>query len=115
MITSPRRDSYASRNSPSPSSPPELLTPPPTPPFNARTASEAAKRIDGYVSFASVEGLGEPPGLDIVGEDSDDVLRRLGWLWRKLPSLVNGVSGSSEQGTGQPTGNRQRVDSAASP
>ncbi|KAF8655617.1 hypothetical protein AX16_002999 [Volvariella volvacea WC 439] len=31
------------------------------PTFNARKASEACKAMEGYVSFASIEGLGEPP------------------------------------------------------
>jgi len=34
---------------------------PSTPPFNARKASTQCRAIEGYVSFASVEGLGEPP------------------------------------------------------
>ncbi|KAJ4487526.1 hypothetical protein J3R30DRAFT_3400258 [Lentinula aciculospora] len=29
--------------------------------FNARTASLQCQQIDGYISFASIEGLGEPP------------------------------------------------------
>lgn len=36
--------------------------------FNARKASTQCRAIEGYVSFASVEGLGEPP---LVGEDFD--------------------------------------------
>jgi hypothetical protein len=28
-------------------------------------ASEVCKRMEGYVSFANVEGLGEPAGLDM--------------------------------------------------
>jgi len=45
-------------NSPSPS----------TKHFNARKASSQCRAIEGYVSFASVEGLGEPP---LVGEEFD--------------------------------------------
>ena len=45
-------------NSPSPS----------TKHFNARKASTQCRAIEGYVSFASVEGLGEPP---LVGEEFD--------------------------------------------
>ena len=45
-------------NSPSPS----------TKHFNARKASTQCRAMEGYVSFASVEGLGEPP---IVGEEFD--------------------------------------------
>jgi hypothetical protein len=40
----------------------------PTTPFNARKASTQCRAIQGYVSFASVEGLGEPP---LVGEEFD--------------------------------------------
>ncbi|KAJ7593100.1 hypothetical protein C8J56DRAFT_490721 [Mycena floridula] len=41
-------------------SPVSLLTSP-NQAFDARHASQQCKLIDGYVSFASVEGLGEPP------------------------------------------------------
>ncbi|KAJ7244959.1 hypothetical protein C8J57DRAFT_1680452 [Mycena rebaudengoi] len=34
---------------------------PPRPLFNARKASAQCRRLEGYVSFAAVEGLGEPP------------------------------------------------------
>ena len=79
-------------------SPPEPLTPPPTPPFNAQTASELCKRIDGYVSFATVEGLGEPPGLDVDSDESEEGIRRLGRWFRKLPvPFLNGAHGPSEQ------------------
>ena len=36
--------------------------------FNARKASTQCRAIEGYVSFASVEGLGEPP---LVGDEFD--------------------------------------------
>lgn len=42
---------------------------PTTKPFNARKASTQCRAIQGYVSFASVEGLGEPP---LVGDEFDD-------------------------------------------
>lgn len=44
---------------------------PSTPPFNARKASTQCRAIEGYVSFASVEGLGEPPLVrdEFDGED----------------------------------------------
>jgi hypothetical protein len=45
-------------NSPSPS----------TKHFNARKASTQCRAIEGYVSFANVEGLGEPP---LVGDEFD--------------------------------------------
>lgn len=49
------------------------LGPPPlgTSTFNARKASERCRMMEGYVSFASVEGLGTPPdGVD--DEDKDE-------------------------------------------
>lgn len=39
------------------------LTPPPSPPFNAQTASRLCKDIEGVVHFSDIEGLGAPPGL----------------------------------------------------
>lgn len=40
--------------------------------FNARKASETCRRMEGYVSFAAVEGLGMPPnGVD---DDENDCL-----------------------------------------
>ena len=41
---------------------------PTTKPFNARKASTQCRAMQGYVSFASVEGLGEPP---LVGDEFD--------------------------------------------
>jgi len=55
------------------------LTPPPTPPFNARTAAAQCKAMDGYVSFANIEGLGVPGGED-DREDDDDAKNRSLWL-----------------------------------
>ncbi|PPQ87197.1 hypothetical protein CVT26_012562, partial [Gymnopilus dilepis] len=50
--------------------------PSPRPQFNARKASVQCRAMQGYVSFASVEGLGEPPrglnGEDAEGEEGDD-------------------------------------------
>jgi hypothetical protein len=59
----------------------QQVTPPPTPPaFDARGAAAKLRTIDGYVSFANVEGLGGPPGIDEEATDDD---RRSGWwLWR---------------------------------
>ncbi|KAI0297221.1 hypothetical protein B0F90DRAFT_1634981 [Multifurca ochricompacta] len=57
-------------------------TPPPTPPaFDARGAAAKLRTIDGYVSFANVEGLGAPPGVD---EDATEEDKRRGswWPWR---------------------------------
>ncbi|KAH7869762.1 uncharacterized protein C8R40DRAFT_1176469 [Lentinula edodes] len=39
--------------------------------FNARTASLQCREIDGYISFASIEGLGEPP-VSALPTDSGD-------------------------------------------
>lgn len=53
---------HSQPNPPSPS--------PSTKHFNARKASTQCRAIEGYVSFASVEGLGEPPLVrDEFGED----------------------------------------------
>ena len=94
------------------SSPPEPLTPPPTPPFNARIASEVCKRIDGYVSFASVEGLGEPPGLDIDSDEGEEGLKKWGKWIRSLP-FINGTQGASATHEAQQliVNNRQRSGS----
>lgn len=45
------------------------ITPPPSPPFDAKMASLALRDREGYVSFSDVEGLGEPMHLD--GDDSE--------------------------------------------
>lgn len=59
----------------------QQATPPPTPPFDARNASAKLRSIDGYVSFANVEGLGGPPGVD---EDVSEEEKHRGswWQWR---------------------------------
>lgn len=93
----------------SPSSPPEPLTPPPTPPFNARTASEVCKRMDGYVSFASVQGLGEPPGMDMDAEDNEIGSRAWTKWFRKW---TNGQAPSEHSAPIHP--GRARSDSASS-
>ena len=60
------------------------LTPPPTPPFNARIAAAQCKAMDGYVSFADIEGLGVPAG-EVDDLEDDDVKRSRGWLkWLSL-------------------------------
>ncbi|PPQ81428.1 hypothetical protein CVT25_015933 [Psilocybe cyanescens] len=46
------------------------MSPSTRPAFNARKASERCRAIEGYVSFASIEGLGEPPGA-AFGDDSE--------------------------------------------
>lgn len=55
-----------------------------TRPFNARKASTQCRAIQGYVSFASVEGLGEPPLVrdEFDGDGfGDDGRRRKGSGW----------------------------------
>jgi len=60
----------------------QQVTPPPTPPtFDARGAAARLRTIDGYVSFANVEGLGGPPGIDEEVTD-EDRNRGLWWPWR---------------------------------
>ncbi|KLO05851.1 hypothetical protein SCHPADRAFT_1002674 [Schizopora paradoxa] len=94
----------------SPASPDEPLTPPSTPPFNAWTASEVCKQMDGYVSFANIEGLGEP-GLDMNGDDVESVegLRKWG-RWLKLLPFVHGTEGAATVETSSPT---SQVDARA--
>ncbi|KIY62366.1 hypothetical protein CYLTODRAFT_459045 [Cylindrobasidium torrendii FP15055 ss-10] len=50
--------------------------------FNARTASQQCRLIDGYVSFSSVEGLGMPPDPpEEVKQEPDGSWRRvLRWV-----------------------------------
>ncbi|KAI0075874.1 hypothetical protein K474DRAFT_1708667 [Panus rudis PR-1116 ss-1] len=82
------------------------LTPPPTPPtsatsFNARTAAEQCKAMDGYVSFAQIEGLGVPPGLEEDGDDGEggNVSRASKWLkWLSLGGHLNGVNANAAAG-----------------
>ncbi|KAJ7762608.1 hypothetical protein B0H16DRAFT_1455646 [Mycena metata] len=61
------------------------------PAFNARKASAQCRQLEGYVSFAAVEGLGEPPspgpGGELDGEDDDDASKR------KRGSLGAGIAG----------------------
>ena len=59
-----RSASTASTSLRSADSPNGPLTPPPTPPFNARAAAAQCRAKDGYVSFADIEGLGVPGGED---------------------------------------------------
>ena len=97
-----RRDSvpHKANGASSPSSPSEPMTPPPTPPFNARTASEVCKRMNGYVSFANVEGLGEPPGMDIDADPSEEASSRWG-RWLRMFQWTNGMNSGSEHEVGQ--------------
>jgi len=95
----------------------QLLVHPERPQFNARKASARCRAMEGYVSFASVEGLGEPPadpmspdGAGVV-EGEDGVKARSGVLglgaagvaawggWRKLLGVagVVGAPGHEQQ------------------
>ena len=42
------------------------------PQFNARKASAQCRAMEGYVSFATVEGLGEPPADPLSPTDGDE-------------------------------------------
>ncbi|KAJ7793695.1 hypothetical protein B0H14DRAFT_137788 [Mycena olivaceomarginata] len=44
----------------------------PRPAFNARKASAQCRQLEGYVSFAAVEGLGEPPSPGPDGDLDDE-------------------------------------------
>ncbi|EJF65219.1 hypothetical protein DICSQDRAFT_152474 [Dichomitus squalens LYAD-421 SS1] len=54
------------------------LTPPPSPPFNALQAAAQCKAMDGYISFANIEGLGIPEGSD--DETDEDAKSRSRWF-----------------------------------
>ncbi|EKM49079.1 uncharacterized protein PHACADRAFT_265847 [Phanerochaete carnosa HHB-10118-sp] len=80
-----RSPSLASQGLRSPISANAPLTPPPTPPFNARIAAAQCKAMDGYISFADIEGLGMPDGEgeDLVDEEAKH--KGAGWLkWLPL-------------------------------
>ena len=107
---------YSNPSPPSPSN--EPLTPPPTPPltaFNVRSASEICKRIDGYVSFASVEGLGEPPGMDIDGSESEEHEDGLTWgRWFKRRFFANSQNTNMNDSEDQVVVGRKRSGSSVS-
>ncbi|KAH9932512.1 uncharacterized protein B0H18DRAFT_986005 [Fomitopsis serialis] len=67
------------------------LTPPPTPPFNARTAAEQCRAMDGYVSFANIAGLGVPEGAVDEDMDEDDDRGRW-WRWSESASSIGVAS-----------------------
>ncbi len=54
------------------------LTPPPSPPFNARQAAAQCRAMDGYISFATIEGLGVPEGND--DETDEEAKSRSRWF-----------------------------------
>jgi hypothetical protein len=65
---------------------------PTSPSFDARTASAMCRRIDGYVSFANVEGLGSPPEDDIESVEAGRQHAWLKWLGLKQAPGVEGVA-----------------------
>ncbi|KAK0448551.1 hypothetical protein EV421DRAFT_1466257 [Armillaria borealis] len=94
--TPPPRRSMSVRSSPTkhaflpPRNPPPTDTAPSTQQkFNARTASLQCRLIDGYVSFAAVEGLGAPP--PDPPEEMDT--RVEGGGWQRVWKWVGGVGG----------------------
>lgn len=55
---------------------------PPSPKFNARSASQTIKNVDGYVSFGSIEGLGMPD-MDSDSDSEEPEEGKKWWLpWR---------------------------------
>lgn len=63
---------------PSPSSPPSSS-------FDARQAAQQCKKINGYVSFGAIEGLGMPPMEDDNKEDDSQTTTKSWWttLWSR--------------------------------
>ncbi|QRW08356.1 hypothetical protein RhiLY_07355 [Ceratobasidium sp. AG-Ba] len=55
-----------------------LMTPPPSPPFDANQISLQLREKEGYVSFADVQGLGVPNGVD---EEDQELERGRGRWW----------------------------------
>lgn len=74
------------------------LTPPPTPPslFDARTAAAQCRAMNGYVSFANVQGLGVPDGAeDDVDEGEEEKGRGRWWGFLQIASKRRSDSTSS--------------------
>ena len=65
---------------------------PSSPSFDARTASAVCRRIDGYVSFANVEGLGSPPEEDSESVEAGRQHAWLKWLGLKQAAGMEGVA-----------------------
>ncbi|KAL7281380.1 hypothetical protein ACG7TL_004691 [Trametes sanguinea] len=99
MSSPPASSRHVHRQPSSPASPKDgvsPLTPPPSPPFNVRQAAAQIKGMDGYISFANIEGLGMPEGSD--EESEEDAKSRSRWFqWLHLNS-----------GKGAPAGDRSR-------
>lgn len=72
------------------------LTPPPSPPFNARQAAAQCKAMNGYISFANIEGLGVPEGSD--EEVDDEAKSRSRWFqWLH----ISGKAGVNDRARGR--------------
>ncbi|KAJ7831712.1 hypothetical protein B0H14DRAFT_2592510 [Mycena olivaceomarginata] len=67
----------------------------PRPAFNARKASAQCRQLEGYVSFAAVEGLGEPPSPGPDGDLDDEE------AGKKRGSLGAGIVGFWRAGSGR--------------
>jgi len=65
---------------------------PSSPSFDARTASAMCRRIDGYVSFANVEGLGSPPEDDSESTEAGRQNAWRKWLGLKQTAGVEGIA-----------------------
>lgn len=72
------------------------LTSPPSPPFNARQAAAQCKAMNGYISFANIEGLGVPEGSD--EEVDDEAKSRSRWFqWLH----ISGKAGVNDRARGR--------------
>ncbi|KAF9526890.1 hypothetical protein CPB83DRAFT_837040 [Crepidotus variabilis] len=72
---------------------PVPVTPEMRPQFNARKASAQCRAIDGYVSFANIEGLGMPPDDPSAGDSGHGDGRRRGEHERGRSMFAWGVGG----------------------
>ncbi|KAI8992912.1 hypothetical protein BD414DRAFT_513990 [Trametes punicea] len=82
------------------------LTPSPSPPFNVRQAAAQIKGMDGYISFANIEGLGVPEGSD--EESEEEAKSRSRWFqWLHL------TSGKGAPASDRPRGRSESVSSAS--
>ncbi|OJT12501.1 hypothetical protein TRAPUB_10978, partial [Trametes pubescens] len=81
------------------------LTPPPSPPFNAHHAATHIKGMDGYVSFANIEGLGVPDGTD---DEAENASRSRWFQWLHLNSGKGAVACDRSRGRSESTGSTFR-------
>ncbi|KAF9650591.1 hypothetical protein BDM02DRAFT_3127578 [Thelephora ganbajun] len=90
--TPPHVPSVLSRTTSHPTNTGRPLPTPSSPSFDARTASAMCRRINGYVSFANVEGLGSPPEDDSESTEAGRHHAWLKWLGLKQTAGVEGVA-----------------------